>query len=83
MYKAGVSQVVAMKISGHKTDSVYRRYRIVDEDDIEKALPVTQEFGEASPRDQRRRDQAHPQCPAVNSEPPQVTSICCLAWLPS
>lgn len=43
MEKAGVSQAVAMKISGHKTDSVYRRYRITDEADIELALRKTQE----------------------------------------
>jgi hypothetical protein len=43
MEKSGaVTQAVAMKISGHKTDSVYRRYRIVDEADIEKALEKTQ-----------------------------------------
>ena len=42
MERAGVSQAVAMKISGHKTDSVYRRYRIVDERDIERALTATQ-----------------------------------------
>jgi integrase len=40
--KAGVSQSVAMHITGHKTDSVYRRYRIVDEGDIERALTMTQ-----------------------------------------
>ena len=44
MEKSGaVTQAVAMKISGHKTDSVYRRYRIVDESDIELALNATQE----------------------------------------
>ena len=31
---AGFSQAVAMKISGHKRTSVYRRYRIADEADI-------------------------------------------------
>jgi hypothetical protein len=44
MEKSGaVTQAVAMKITGHKTDSVYRRYRIVDEADIERALEKTQE----------------------------------------
>jgi integrase len=43
MERAGVSQAVAMKITGHKTPSVYRRYRIVNEDDIERALAQTQE----------------------------------------
>jgi integrase len=44
MEKSGsVTQAVAMRITGHKTDSVYRRYRIVDEADIERALAKTQE----------------------------------------
>lgn len=42
MDRAGVSQSVAMAISGHKTASVYRRYRIVDEDDLRRALARTQ-----------------------------------------
>jgi len=33
-----VSETVAMQITGHETSSMYRRYRIVDEGDIEKAL---------------------------------------------
>lgn len=40
--RAGVSQAVAMKITGHRTDSVYRRYRIVDEGDIREALERTE-----------------------------------------
>jgi integrase len=40
--KAGVSQSVAMAITGHRTTSVYQRYRIVDEGDIEQALTLTQ-----------------------------------------
>jgi hypothetical protein len=46
--RAGVSQAVAMKITGHKTASVYRRYRIVDEDDM-------RERTEAANAEQTRR----------------------------
>jgi hypothetical protein len=38
MDRAGVSQSVAMAISGRKTASVYRRYPIVDENDLRQAL---------------------------------------------
>jgi integrase len=36
--KNGVSQIIGMMISGHKTVSVYKRYRIVPENDIREAL---------------------------------------------
>jgi hypothetical protein len=42
MDRAGVSQSVAMALSGHKTASVYWRYRIVDEDDLREAVTRTQ-----------------------------------------
>jgi integrase len=38
-----VSPSTAMKITGHKTDSVYRRYRIVPEGDMRDALARTQD----------------------------------------
>ncbi len=38
MERAGVPRSVAMKISGHKTESIYRRYAIVAERDIADGL---------------------------------------------
>jgi hypothetical protein len=49
--RAGVSQAVAMRLTGHKTASVYRRYRIVDETDLRQALAKTEA---ALARDPRR-----------------------------
>ena len=46
--RAGVSEVVAMKITGHKTASMYRRYRIIDEREIREALEKTQDYLSAS-----------------------------------
>jgi integrase len=37
MRRAGVSQVVRMRITGHRTDSMERRYNIVDVEDIQTA----------------------------------------------
>ena len=37
MRRAGVPQVVRMRITGHRTDSMERRYNIVDTDDIRSA----------------------------------------------
>ncbi len=51
MEKSGeVSQAVAMRITGHKTDSVFRRYRIVDEQDIERAMEATQRSVRQAPQ---------------------------------
>ena len=41
--RAGVGAAVAMQITGHRTASVYRRYRIVNEDDMRRALLKTAE----------------------------------------
>lgn len=49
MRRAGVPQVVRMKISGHKTDSMERRYNIVDGDDIAIAKRLMEARTESTP----------------------------------
>ena len=44
MLAAGVPQAIAMKITGHRTDSMLRRYAIVDEAQKREALAKTQEY---------------------------------------
>jgi hypothetical protein len=44
MIAAGVAQVTALQVSGHKTDSMFRRYAIVSETDIRMALRATQQY---------------------------------------
>jgi len=44
MLAAGVPQAVAMKITGHRTDSMFRRYAIVDEEQKREALAKTQQY---------------------------------------
>jgi integrase len=41
---AGVSRSVAMRITGHKTESVYRRYAIVDRAAIEEGMEKIHQF---------------------------------------
>jgi site-specific recombinase XerD len=42
LVSAGVDQTVAMKITGHRTVSVFQRYRIVSDDDVRAALERTE-----------------------------------------
>jgi hypothetical protein len=43
MIAAGVPQSIAMKVSGHKTNSMFLRYAISSETDLRSALKQTQE----------------------------------------
>jgi integrase len=48
LIRAGVPQNVAMKISGHKTASMFRRYDIANEEDLKQAMESLAKYHKAS-----------------------------------
>jgi integrase len=58
LIRAGVQQAIAMKITGHKTDSVFRRYLIVDEELLAQATGAVAELLE---EERRERDRERPE----------------------
>jgi integrase len=53
MERAGIPRSVAMRLSGHKTEAVYRRYDIVSEGDLKDAASKMQAFKQ----EQRKKNQ--------------------------
>jgi hypothetical protein len=48
LVRGGVTQSTAMKISGHKTASMFRRYDICSEDDLRQAAEMVARYHEAA-----------------------------------
>jgi integrase len=52
LVRAGVQERVAMRISGHKTRSIFDRYNIVSDQDLTEAMQKLQKFQAAEPASQ-------------------------------
>jgi len=54
MIRTGVSRKIAMLLSGHKTESVFERYNITDDHDLEDAVRKTQEYVAQLPKERKK-----------------------------
>jgi len=48
--KAGLSETEGMAMSGHKTNSIYKRYDIMDEEDLKESMGKVQDYLKAQPK---------------------------------
>jgi integrase len=57
MVRGGVDRDVAKSISGHKTDSMFARYNIIDEKDQRERFVVSTSTAPTTAREQRRKNE--------------------------
>lgn len=48
MRKSGVSESVAMKVSGHRSSAIFKRYDIVSDDDLQEAMKAVETNGHST-----------------------------------
>jgi integrase len=66
MVRAGVSETVAMSITGHKTTSMFQRYNVTSQNDKRAALLATQAYREQQATDQPEKLATMPVSRAIN-----------------